>query len=164
MKKNLAGTWKKKKKKKAGANEWQQVCIRSNPEKTGRSCEGADFSWLSSKVSRTLLPKAHGWFSGYSSLCCGESPFLIWQESLVALLKLIHESLEAQISLQRMMNCWTSRLIIISLKVIYLTSGSFEGNLRCESDECGRMCPSYINKTMGYEFVTTTTQQSKVGR
>jgi hypothetical protein len=23
--------------------------------KTGRSCEGADFSWLSSKVSRTLL-------------------------------------------------------------------------------------------------------------
>jgi hypothetical protein len=23
-------------------------------EKTGRSCEGADFSWLSSKVSRTL--------------------------------------------------------------------------------------------------------------
>ena len=24
-------------------------------EKTGRSCEGADFSWLSSKVSRTLF-------------------------------------------------------------------------------------------------------------
>jgi hypothetical protein len=39
----------------AGPNEWQQVCNRSNPENTGRSCEGADFSWLSSKVSRTLL-------------------------------------------------------------------------------------------------------------
>jgi hypothetical protein len=39
----------------AGPNEWQQVCNRSNPEKTGRSCEGADFSWLSSKVSRTLV-------------------------------------------------------------------------------------------------------------
>ena len=39
----------------AGPNEWQQVCSRSNPEKTGRSCEEADFSWLSSKVSRTLL-------------------------------------------------------------------------------------------------------------
>ena len=24
-------------------------------EKTGKSCEGADFSWLSSKVSQTLL-------------------------------------------------------------------------------------------------------------
>jgi hypothetical protein len=36
-----------------GPNEWQQVCNRSNPEETGRSCEGADFSWLSSKVSRT---------------------------------------------------------------------------------------------------------------
>jgi hypothetical protein len=30
----------------AGPNEWQQVCNRSNPEETGRSCEGADFSWL----------------------------------------------------------------------------------------------------------------------
>ena len=39
----------------AGPNEWQQVCNWSNPEKTSRSCEGADFSWLSSKVSRTLL-------------------------------------------------------------------------------------------------------------
>ena len=39
----------------AGPNEWQQVCNhRSNPEKTWRSCEGADFSWLSSQVSRTL--------------------------------------------------------------------------------------------------------------
>jgi hypothetical protein len=26
------------------------------PKKTGRSCEGADSSWLSSKVSRTLAP------------------------------------------------------------------------------------------------------------
>jgi hypothetical protein len=38
----------------AGPNEWQQVCNRSNPGKTGRSYEGADFRWLSSKVSRTL--------------------------------------------------------------------------------------------------------------
>jgi hypothetical protein len=38
----------------AGPNEWQQVCNWSNPEKTGRSCEGAVFSWMSSKVSRTL--------------------------------------------------------------------------------------------------------------
>jgi hypothetical protein len=27
---------------------------QSNPEKTGSSCEGMDFSWLSTKVSRTL--------------------------------------------------------------------------------------------------------------
>jgi hypothetical protein len=27
----------------AGPNEWQQVCNRSNPEKTSRSCEGVDF-------------------------------------------------------------------------------------------------------------------------
>ena len=38
----------------AGPIEWQQVCNRSNPEKPGRSCGGADFSWLSSKVSQTL--------------------------------------------------------------------------------------------------------------
>jgi hypothetical protein len=44
----------------AGPNEWQQVCNRSNPEKTGRSCGGADFSWWSSKVSRTLLPSTYG--------------------------------------------------------------------------------------------------------
>jgi hypothetical protein len=37
-----------------GQNEWQQVCTRSNPGKTGRSCEGANFSWLSSKVFQTL--------------------------------------------------------------------------------------------------------------
>jgi hypothetical protein len=39
----------------AGSKQWQQVCNQSNPEKTGRSCEGADFSSLSSQVSRTLL-------------------------------------------------------------------------------------------------------------
>jgi hypothetical protein len=32
-------------------------CNQSNPEKTGRSCEGADFSRLSSKVPRTLAQK-----------------------------------------------------------------------------------------------------------
>ena len=41
---------KKKYKILAGPNEWQQVCNRSNPEKTGKSCEGMDFSWWSSKV------------------------------------------------------------------------------------------------------------------
>jgi hypothetical protein len=45
---------KKKYRILAGPNEWQQVCNQSNPEETGRSCEVADFSWLSSKVSRTL--------------------------------------------------------------------------------------------------------------
>ena len=34
----------------AGPNEWQQVDNRSNREKTGSSCEGADLSWLSSKL------------------------------------------------------------------------------------------------------------------
>jgi hypothetical protein len=53
MKTKLAGTWKSYR-ILAGPNEWQQVCNRSNPAKTGRSCEGVDFSWLSSKVSRTL--------------------------------------------------------------------------------------------------------------
>jgi hypothetical protein len=43
----------------AGPNWWQQVCNRSNREKTGRSWEGADFSWLSSKVSRTLMVASH---------------------------------------------------------------------------------------------------------
>jgi hypothetical protein len=59
MKKKLTGTWKKRKKRKkerilATPNSWQQVCNRSNPEKTSRSCEGADFRWLSSKDSPTL--------------------------------------------------------------------------------------------------------------
>jgi hypothetical protein len=31
---------KKKYRILAGPNEWQQVCNRSNPEETGRSCEG----------------------------------------------------------------------------------------------------------------------------
>ena len=43
----------------ASPNQWQQVGNRSNSEKTGRSCEGPDFSWLSSKVSRTL-PRPSG--------------------------------------------------------------------------------------------------------
>jgi hypothetical protein len=54
MKKKSAGTLRKNYRILAGPNEWQQVCNRSNPEKTGRSCEGVDFSWWSSKVSRTL--------------------------------------------------------------------------------------------------------------
>ena len=45
---------KKKNRILAGPNEWQQVCNRQILRETGRSCEGADFSWLSSKVSRTL--------------------------------------------------------------------------------------------------------------
>jgi hypothetical protein len=49
---------KKKYRILAGPNEWQQVCNQSNPEKTGRSCEGADFSWLSSKASQTLNKSA----------------------------------------------------------------------------------------------------------
>jgi hypothetical protein len=53
MKKKLAAL-QKQYRILASPNEWQQVCNRSNPGKTGRSCEGADFSWLSSKVSRTL--------------------------------------------------------------------------------------------------------------
>jgi hypothetical protein len=57
MKKKLAGTLEKKYRILAGPNEWQQVCNRSNPEKTSRSCEEAGFSWLSSKVSRTLTVK-----------------------------------------------------------------------------------------------------------
>ena len=53
MKKKLTSTWKKKCRIVAGPNEWQQVCNQSNPEKTGRSCEGPEFSWLSSRASRT---------------------------------------------------------------------------------------------------------------
>jgi len=60
MKKKLANTWGKKYRILAGPNEWQQVCNQSNPGKTGRSCEGADFSWLSSKVSRTLRERERG--------------------------------------------------------------------------------------------------------
>jgi hypothetical protein len=39
MKKKSAGTLRKNYRILAGPNEWQQVCNRSNPEKTGRSCE-----------------------------------------------------------------------------------------------------------------------------
>ena len=53
MKKKLASTCKKN-------TGYRPVQInQSNPEKTGRSCEGADFSWLSSKVSRTLMPHSN---------------------------------------------------------------------------------------------------------
>jgi hypothetical protein len=51
----ISGHLKEKYRILAGPNEWHQVCNRSNPGKTGRSCEGADFSWLSSKVSQTLI-------------------------------------------------------------------------------------------------------------
>jgi hypothetical protein len=57
MKKKLAGTWKKIYRILVGPNEWQQDCNRSNPEKTGRSCERPECSWLSSRVSRTLPQK-----------------------------------------------------------------------------------------------------------
>jgi hypothetical protein len=36
---------------------WEQVCDRSDPKKSGKICEGANFSWLSSKVSRTMNNK-----------------------------------------------------------------------------------------------------------
>ena len=50
-------SWHLKKKYRilAGPNKWQQVCNHSNSGKTGRSWEGADFSWMSSQVSRTLF-------------------------------------------------------------------------------------------------------------
>ena len=54
----------------AGPNEWQQVCNRWNPEKTGRSCEGADFSWLSSKVSRTLDQVPYIWVLLFGGWTC----------------------------------------------------------------------------------------------
>ena len=58
-KKKLAGTWKINIGYEMVQNYWQQGCNQSNLEKIGRSCEGADFSWLRSKVSRTLLPLAY---------------------------------------------------------------------------------------------------------
>jgi hypothetical protein len=45
----------------AGLNERQQVDNQWNPEKTGRSCEGADLSWWSSKVSQTLVVMVGEW-------------------------------------------------------------------------------------------------------
>jgi hypothetical protein len=41
---------KKRRRILPGPDEWQQVCNRSNPGKTGRGCEGADISRLSSKL------------------------------------------------------------------------------------------------------------------
>jgi hypothetical protein len=58
MKKKLAGTWKKNR-ILASPNSWQQVRNRSNPEESCRSCEGVDFSWLSSKVSWTCSPPSY---------------------------------------------------------------------------------------------------------
>ena len=56
MKKKLADIWKKK------IGYWpvqingNKFATSQTPEETGRSCEGVDFSWLSSKVYRTLNP------------------------------------------------------------------------------------------------------------
>ena len=94
MKKKLASTWKINKlciyiyRVLAGPNEWQQVCNRLNPDKTGRNCEGADFSWLSSKVSRTLLSssvcakvfghersRSRCWSQIHSVTCCHHPSF-----------------------------------------------------------------------------------------
>jgi hypothetical protein len=72
---------KKKYRILTGPNEWQQVCNLSNPGKIGRSCEGMDFSWLSSKVSRTLIQilavplLANGCIS-WSGLASTPEPFL----------------------------------------------------------------------------------------
>ena len=41
---------------------WQQVCNRLDPKKSGKSCEGRNFSWLSSKVSRTMNSKLSNFF------------------------------------------------------------------------------------------------------
>jgi hypothetical protein len=43
---------KKRRRILASPNSWQQVCNRSNPEETGRSCEGVDFSWLNASVAK----------------------------------------------------------------------------------------------------------------
>jgi hypothetical protein len=55
MKKTLTSTWPKKERGywrvQINGNKFATGQIR---KKTGTSCEGADFSWLSSKVSRTL--------------------------------------------------------------------------------------------------------------
>jgi hypothetical protein len=61
IKKKISQNLEKKYRILAGPNEWQQVCNRSNPGKTGRSCEGADFSSLSSKVSQALLLTYPNW-------------------------------------------------------------------------------------------------------
>ena len=50
---------KKKYRISAGPNQWQQVCNRSNPENTGRSCEGADFSLVELKSLPNLVVYIH---------------------------------------------------------------------------------------------------------
>ena len=72
MKKKVAGTWKKKNigywPVQINGNKFASDQIR---RKTGRSCEGADFSWLSSKVSRTLPWLPHNCNCWYpSGPCC----------------------------------------------------------------------------------------------
>ena len=51
-----------------------------NPEKTSRSCEGADFRWLSSKVSRTLI---YGHFQHQSGefLLCNKIEFIFLESN-----------------------------------------------------------------------------------
>jgi hypothetical protein len=49
----------------AGPNEWQQVCNRSNPEKTGRSCEGGAFQLVElQSLPNPALAPAHPEVSG----------------------------------------------------------------------------------------------------
>jgi hypothetical protein len=52
--KTLTGTWLKKKRILAVQINGNKFATGQILKKNGRSCEGADFSWLSSKVSRTL--------------------------------------------------------------------------------------------------------------
>jgi hypothetical protein len=75
----------------AGPNEWQQVCNRTNPEKkTGLSCEGADFSWLSLKVSRTLacLPTPTGGSERANSVHCRPPP--VGVDKVLITMRLMH--------------------------------------------------------------------------
>ena len=47
---------KRKKEEDIGRSKFMATSLQPVKSwKTGRSCEGADFSWLSSKVSRTLI-------------------------------------------------------------------------------------------------------------
>ena len=92
IKKKLAGTWKKYR-ILVGPNQWQQVCNRSNPGKTGRSHEGADFSWLSSKVSGTLVmwPAVGIKLLIHNYLCA-------WQCTVVGSLVSLEQSLQSLLS------------------------------------------------------------------
>jgi hypothetical protein len=105
VKKKLASTWKKKKKKKkilAGPNEWQQVCNRSNPEKTGRSCEGAGFSWLSSKDCCT---------------CCGNVYIKVDEAGAVVVVRPTHlsDEREAEIFLHGSYKCGGARVTFLAI-------------------------------------------------